>query len=199
MSTLLKHLLLSMLLLLPLSFANAGDANYGFNNHSFKGYMFYGAAIGMANANYEYVDGDQTYQIYDSPTLSLKIGRAWPSGVVAETRLNVGIDPLLGAFDQVNVSEAQFMLGYRLEVGHRLAFVPSIGYNRWKLSSRESVFNNPRDDRVTLTRGEGTVFQAALDYRAGSNHSFTLSHRVADIVDDYEMTSTTLSFNMLLP
>jgi len=99
-------------------------------------------------------------------SVGLRLGYKWKNNWIAELRgSNTGNGVLLGLSDHIELSQAQYLLGYSFSLSERVDFVPMVGWSDWKLTTTEGrLFNPGLEESELVNEGEDIFLRLGLDY-----------------------------------
>ncbi len=107
-------------------------------------------------------------------SIGLSLGYQWRSGILLEARLRNTSSLLITTFgiDTEELSESQYLLGYRHFFSDRFAVVPMIGYSKWEIDEVSSgLFSSADTSRLEIQSGDGTVFRLGVERHTTSRRT----------------------------
>ena len=102
---------------------------------------------------------------------ALSLGYQWRTGAILEARFRSTTSPVINLFgiDTEELSESQYLVGYRHFINNRTAVVPMIGYSDWEVDEVSSgTFSSSGPSRVETESGNGTVLRLGIERHVGS-------------------------------
>jgi hypothetical protein len=133
------------------------------------------AGIDLGRTTVEFRSGPSFNENGDNKLRSfsaaLSLGYQWSIGVILEARFRSTTSPVINLFgiDTEELSESQYLIGYRHFVNDRTAVVPMIGYSDWEVDEVSSgTFSSSGPSRVETESGNGTVLRLGIERHVGS-------------------------------